>query len=85
MPAGERGLLRALDLDLIAAFGRLAERSAAVKESHLVLLEKEQDSLVVLPDHLRLAPEHPVHLQPQALHLDAVLGEMLAGLLVVLG
>ena len=56
-----------------------------MEERHLVLLEQERDAIVVLLDHLVLAAEHPVKLQAQALHLDAVPGEVLAGVLEMLG
>ena len=73
------------DLDGPAAFHLAAERALAVEERDLVLLEQVQDAVVVLLDHRVLAADQRVELQADALDFDAVLGEVVVGLLVVFG
>ena len=55
------------------------------KNVDLVLLEQVQDAVVVLRDDLVLAREHLRDVDREALDLDAVLGEGMAGVLEVLG
>ena len=70
--------------DVMPAPARPGEAAAAVEEGHLVLLEEVGDAVVVLLHHLVLALEHLREVELQALHLHAVLGEAVPGLLVVL-
>ena len=55
-----------------------------MEEGDLVLLEQEQDAVVVLFDDLVLARQHPADIDVQPLDVDAVVGEMVAGLVEVL-
>jgi hypothetical protein len=71
--------------ELVALAARLHERAAAVEERHLVLLEEEQDAVVVLLHHLVLAGQHLRDVDREPRHVDAVVGEVLRGVLVVLG
>ena len=72
------------DLDLVARVGGLAECRAAMEEAHLVLLEQVQDAVVVLLHDGVLASEHPGDVDPEVLHRDAVVAEVLRRFLVVL-
>ena len=73
------------NLDLVAVGVALDEGAATVEEGHLVLLEQVQDAIVVLLDHGILATQHLFQVQTQALDFDAMLGEAVAGVFVVLG
>jgi hypothetical protein len=55
-----------------------------MEEGDLVLLEQIEDAVVVLLDHGVLAAEHLRQIEAQLADADAVIGEMLAGVLVVL-
>jgi hypothetical protein len=54
-----------------------------VEEGDLVLLEQVDDAVVVGLDHAVLTLEHLAQVQFQARHVDAVLGEAVAGVLEV--
>ena len=55
-----------------------------MEERDLVLLEQVQDAVVVLRDDLVLARQHLRDVDREALDLDAVVGERMAGVLEVL-
>jgi hypothetical protein len=55
-----------------------------VEELDLVLLEEVEDAVVARLHHLVLALEHLREVELEALHLHAVVGELVPGLLVVL-
>src|SRR6266700_1840378 len=61
------------------------EAAAAVEERDLVLLEQVDDAVVARLHHLVLAPEHLGEIELEALHAHAVIGEVMPGLLEVLG
>lgn len=73
------------DLDGPATVDLAGERALAVEIRDLVLLEQVQDAVVVLLDHRVLAADQRVQLEADALDFDAVLGEVVVGLFVVLG
>ena len=73
-----------VDLDLVAVRRLAGEAAAAVEERDLVLLEEIEDAVVVLFDDLVLALQHLRDVDRQALDPDAVLRELVAGVLVVL-
>ena len=81
----QRLIGRTADLDLDAGVAAADERTTAVEERHLVLLEQIQDPVVVLFDHRVLAPEHLREVECETLDLDAVGGELMPGMLVMLG
>src|SRR5262249_10424933 len=64
---------------------RFAETAPAVEKLDFVLLEEIEDAVVAALHHLVLALQHRREVEVEALHLDAVLGEVMPGLLVVLG
>src|SRR6266496_505256 len=82
---GESFVLRALDGDFTAVRAGLHEAAAAVEERDLVLLEQVDDAVVARLHHLVLAPEHLGEIELEALHAHAVIGEVMPGLLEVLG
>src|SRR3546814_12857458 len=61
------------------------KRTRAMKESDFVFLEQIQNAVVILPDHRILAIEHFGQIATQAFDFDAMLAEMPASLLVMLG
>ena len=83
--AGDGFFLVAGNLHFVAAFNCLHEGTTAVEEGDLVLLEQVQDTVVVLLDHLVLAGNHLGHVHGQALDGNAVVSEVMRGMLVVLG
>src|SRR5512147_99724 len=83
MAGDERFLRRTADLDLDSGIVAADERTAAVEERDLVLLEQVQDAVVVLLDHAVLAGKHLRQVETQALDLDTVGSKVVAGLLVV--
>ncbi len=86
MLRNQHGRLRTVDPDGPAGRGIAAgKRANAVEEGHLVLLEQIQDAVVVLGDDLFLAREHAADIDRESLDLDAVIGERMARMLVVLG
>src|SRR6266702_2467433 len=85
VPGRQGFVLRALDRYLAAVRAGLGEAAAAVKERDLVLLEEIDDAVVVGLDHLVLALEHLGEIELEALHAHAVIGEVVPGLLEVLG
>ena len=69
--------------DLVASIGLACEAGAAMEETDLVLLEQKQDAVVVLFDDLVLARQHLADVDREALDLNAVVGEMMAGLVEI--
>ena len=82
---GEQGLRRfARDLYL-AAFGIGFHKTAAtVEKLDFVFLEQVNDAVVILFDDLVLARQHLPDIDAQPLDLDAVLRELVAGVLEIL-
>src|SRR5690554_52467 len=70
-------------LDAPAAVDLTRERTHAMKERDLVLLEQVKNAVVVLLDDRILAADEGLKLEIDALHLDAVLGKVVIDLLVV--
>ena len=83
--AGQRLRLRAGDVDLVAALDRLRERAASVEERDLVLLEEIEDAVVVLLDDGVLATQHLLDVDAEIRQPDAVIREVMAGLVEILG
>ena len=55
-----------------------------MKERDLVLLEQVEDAVVVLLHHVLLAREHFFQVKGEAFDLDAVLGKVVPGVVVML-
>src|SRR5581483_908246 len=70
--------------DLVAVGALAGEAAAPMEKLDLVLAEKEGDAVVARLHHALLALVHLREVELEALHLDAVLGELVAGLLVIL-
>src|SRR5262249_36734956 len=96
--AGQRPRVRARSDDDVLRFNCLCiyfylyffffsrnKTASSVKERNLVLLEQIQDPVVAALDDLFLALDHLREIELEPLHLDAVLGEVVPGLLEVLG
>src|SRR5208282_289266 len=81
---GERGGIRSGDLDLPCPRSAAGKAADPGEERDLVLLEQVDDAVVVLADHFFLAREHAREVDGEPLDLDAVLGEAVAGMLVIL-
>src|SRR5690606_3680399 len=73
------------NLDGPATVNLGAERTLAMEERNLVLLEQVKDSFVVLLDDGILATDEGVKLEAETLDLDTMLGKVFAGLFVMLG
>src|SRR3990167_8231693 len=83
--AHQRLFSGARHLDLVATFNGFDEGATAVEEADLVLLEQVQDAIVVLLHNLVLAAHHLGHVHRHLAGADAVLGEVLVGVLEMLG
>ena len=81
----QRVRLRARHRDLPAALALFRERAAPVEELDLVLLEEIEDAVIVLLHNGSLARHHLRHVDREVRQADAVIGEMVAGVLEVLG
>src|SRR2546421_3167016 len=56
-----------------------------MEELDLVLAEKKEDAVVARLHHLVLALEHLREIELEPVHLHAVIGELMAGLLEIFG
>ena len=84
MLAGDGFFSLAGHLDLVSAvFGR-DKRAAAVEESNLVLFEQVQDTIVVLLHDSVFAGQHLGYVHLHAGGGDAVLGEVMVGVVKML-
>ena len=83
--AHQRFLSRAADLDLVAAVDRFHKRATTMKKADLVFLEQVQDAVVVLLDDTVLARDHLRHVHAHVGDGDAVLGEVVIGLVKMFG
>ena len=70
--------------NFVAAVHGLDERAFAVKEADFVLFEQVKDAVVVLFDHAVFAGDHFLDVHFQVFEADAVLAEMVRGLLEML-
>ena len=74
----------AADLDLPCACRAAGKCAFAVKKRDFVFLEQIQNAVIVLFDDFVLALEHLRDVHAQAAHFDAVIGERVCSVIVVL-